>query len=108
LGICLDVFHFFIGPSKFSDLALITRDNLFHVQLSDLSDVPREFATDSHRILPGDGEFRLAPIIEHLRQIQYEGLISVELLNPQIWQVPARQFGEIALNALTRTLAHQT
>jgi sugar phosphate isomerase/epimerase len=104
LGICLDVFHFFIGPSKLSDLQLVTRDNLFHVQISDLSDVPREFATDSHRILPGDGEFQLSPIIGHLGHIQYEGMISIELMNPQIWQVPARQFGEIAINAITRTL----
>ncbi len=35
LGLCLDVFHFFCGPSKFPDLGYLTLDNLFHVQLCD-------------------------------------------------------------------------
>lgn len=108
LGICFDVFHFNVGPSKFSDLALLTPANLFHVQLSDLADVPREFAADADRILPGDGDFLLDPIIEHLRQIDYQGCVSVELMNPQIWQVPARQFGEIAVTALRRLMGQAT
>jgi 4-hydroxyphenylpyruvate dioxygenase len=104
LGICLDVFQFYLGPSKFSDLSLLNSRNLFHVQLADLADVPRELATDADRILPGDGDFLLEPIIDHLRQIQYSGCVSVELMNPQLWLVPARQFGEIAITALRKQL----
>jgi sugar phosphate isomerase/epimerase len=104
LGICLDVFHFYVGPSKLSDLALLNPDNLFHVQLADLADVPRELARDSDRILPGDGDFLLDPLVAYLSQIQYSGCVSIELLNPQIWQVPARQFGEIAITALRKLL----
>ena len=104
LGICLDVFHFYLGPSKFTDLALLNAQNLFHVQLSDLADVPREFATDSDRILPGDGDFQLTPLVEHLRHIDYQGCVAIELMNPQIWQVPPRQFGEIAMTALRKVL----
>lgn len=100
VGICLDLFHFFIGPSKFDDLKLLTEDNLFHVQVSDVADRPRELATDADRILPGDGDFRLQPVFERLRQIGYAGAVSLELLNPQFWQIPARQVGEIGLTAL--------
>ena len=104
LGICLDVFHFNIGPSKYADLALLNSENLFHVQLCDLADVPREFASDSDRILPGDGDFAIAPIVAYLQEIKYEKCVSIELMNPQIWQVPARQFGEIAITALRQAL----
>ena len=104
LGLCLDVFHFYCGPSKGEDLGYLTRDNLFHVQLSDLADVPRELATDGDRILPGDGDLPLTMIVERLREIGYAGPVSVELMNPHLWQVPARQFGEIALTALRRLL----
>jgi 4-hydroxyphenylpyruvate dioxygenase len=104
LGICLDVFQFYLGPSKLSDLRLVNASNLFHVQLSDLADVPRELATDSDRILPGDGDFLIEPLIEHLRSIGYAGCVSVELMNPQIWQVPSRQFGEIAMTSLRKLL----
>ena len=68
LGICFDVFHYYAGPSKLEDLAWLSPANLFHVQLCDLSGVAREFAADSDRILPGDGDFELAPIIDGLRR----------------------------------------
>lgn len=104
LGICLDVFHYYTGPSKAEDLGYLTAGNLFHVQLCDLVGVAREFATDADRILPGDGDFQLEPIVERLRQIGYDGYISIELMNPQIWRIGARQFGEIAMTALRRAL----
>jgi sugar phosphate isomerase/epimerase len=104
LGLCLDVFHYYTGPSKPEDLHYLSPQNLFHVQFCDLADVPREFATDADRILPGDGDIPLAPIVQHLREIGYTGTVSVELMNPRIWQIPPRQFGEIALTALRKVL----
>ena len=104
LGLCFDAFHYYVGPSKPDDLDYLTKANLFHVQLCDLADVPREFAADSDRILPGEGDIPLAPVIERLKEIGYTGPVSMELFNPQIWQVPARQFGEIALTSLRRIL----
>ena len=104
LGICLDAFHYHVGPSKPEDLQLLTSENLFHVQLCDLADTPRELANGANRILPGDGDIALAPIVDRLREIQYDGYVSVELMNPRIWQIPARQFGEIALTALRKVL----
>ncbi len=104
VGLCFDVFHYYIGPSKFEDLGLVTRQNLFHVQLSDLAGVPRELATDSDRVLPGDGDFQLVPILDHFHGIRYEGYVSVELMNPQIWQLPAEQVADISMQALRRLL----
>ena len=104
LGLCLDVFHWHVGPSKTEDLGYLTADNLFHVQLCDLADVPRELAQDSQRILPGDGDIRLAPLMERLRQIDYRGCLSVELMNPRLWQVPPLQLADAAQAALQRLL----
>lgn len=104
LGLCFDIFHFYLGPSKTEDLQLLDKDHLFHVQLSDLAGTPREFATDGDRILPGDGDFWLDPILERLRQIDYTGYVSLELMNPQIWQIPPRQFGEVGMTALRKLL----
>ncbi len=47
VGLCFDAFHFYVGPSKTEDLGYLTPQNLFHVQLCDLADVPREFASDA-------------------------------------------------------------
>jgi 2-keto-myo-inositol isomerase len=105
LGLCLDAFHWHVGPSKTEDLSCLTADNLFHVQLCDLADVPRELARDADRILPGEGDIHLAPLIEHLRRINYRGCVSVELMNPHLWQVPPLQLADAAMAALRRLLS---
>lgn len=105
LGLCLDAFHWHVGPSKTEDLGYLTASNLFHVQLCDLADIPRELAKDSHRILPGEGDIPLAPLMGRLREINYAGCLSIELMNPQLWQVPALQLADASLAALRRLLA---
>jgi 2-keto-myo-inositol isomerase len=104
LGLCLDMFHFTTGPSKLEDLGHLSPANLFHVQFCDLAGVPREMATDADRILPGDGDLLLAPVVENLQNIGYAGCVSIELMNPNIWHVPALQFGEIGMTALRKVL----
>lgn len=104
LGLCFDAFHYYTGPSKTEDLAYLTAQNLFHVQLCDLAGTPRELAADADRVLPGDGDFQLAPIFDALRAIDYQGYVSLELMNPQIWRVPARQLGEVGMTALRKLL----
>jgi sugar phosphate isomerase/epimerase len=104
VGVNLDVFHFYTGPSKFEDLALLTRANLAFVQVCDLAGVPRELAGDADRILPGDGDFRLPAIIDHLKTIGYDGHVSLELMNPTLWQINATQVMAMGVAALKRLL----
>jgi len=104
VGVNFDVFHFYTGPSKFEDLQWLTPANLAHVQLCDLAGVPRELADDGDRILPGDGDFRLEPVIKQLRAIGYDGWVSLELMNPTLWQTNAVQVAEIGLTTLRKVL----
>ena len=104
VGINLDVFHYYTGPSKFEDLALLTPRTLAHVQVSDLAGVPRELATDADRILPGDGDFQFEAIIGQLRALGYDGWVSLELMNPTLWQVKASHVAELGFNSLQRLL----
>jgi len=104
LGVCLDWFQWTVGPSKPLDLWLLSRENLAHVQLSDIGDVPREMAGDADRILPGEGSSPVDDLVRRLGEIGYAGAVAVELLNPQLWGVPPRQFGEIAITALRKLL----
>lgn len=102
VGVCLDLFHYYTGPSKFEDLAYLSPENLAWVQVCDLSGVPRELAGDSDRILPGDGDFQLGPIFEHLSNIGYRGHVSLEVLNPQLWSVSAPALADAGLRAMAR------
>ena len=76
--------HFFVRLSKTEDLAHLLPENLFRIQLCDSSGVNRELATDADRILPGHGDLPLAPLLDHLRQINYQGCVAIEPMNPQI------------------------
>jgi len=104
VGVCLDLFHYYTGPSKFEDLAYLSPANLAWVQASDLSGTPRELAGDADRILPGDGDFQIGPILDHLARIGYDGYVSLEVLNPQLWQIPAARVAAVGLQALRRAL----
>ena len=105
VGVCLDVFHYYKGPSKPEDLDRLTAANLAHVQVCDVAGVPRELMTDADRVMPGDGDFRLEPIVGRLCQIGYAGFISLELMNPVLWQSKPAQVAEIGTAALARLLA---
>ncbi|GAC1472555.1 MAG: hypothetical protein NVSMB9_19880 [Isosphaeraceae bacterium] len=103
-GVCFDLFHYYTGPSKFEDLAYLTPENLAWVQLCDLSGTPRELATDGDRIFPGEGDFQIGPILDHLGRIGYEGYVSLEVLNPRLWEVAADRVADLGYQALTRAL----
>ncbi|MCI0704314.1 MAG: sugar phosphate isomerase/epimerase [Planctomycetia bacterium] len=103
-GVCLDVFHYYKGPSKPEDLDRLTTANLFHVQVCDVAGVPRELMTDSDRVLPGEGDFHLEPIVTKLKQLGYTGGVSLELMNPVLWQMKTTQVIELALAALQQLL----
>jgi sugar phosphate isomerase/epimerase len=102
VGVCLDLFHFYKGPSKEEDLAKLTKENLAFVQFSDVAGVPRELMSDSDRVFPGDGDFRFAPLLSTLKQIGYEGYISLEVMNPTFWQMKPTQVAELGLMAIRR------
>jgi sugar phosphate isomerase/epimerase len=104
VGVNFDVFHYYTGPSKWEDLGLLKPATLAFVQLSDLSGVPRELATDADRILPGDGDFKLKPILDQLRACGYDGWVSLEVMNPTFWSIKSTHVAELGMMALRRLL----
>jgi 4-hydroxyphenylpyruvate dioxygenase len=55
--------------------------------------------------LPGDGDFRLPPILQELRKLGYEGWLSLELMNPTLWKTKATGLVELGVAALQRLLS---
>ncbi len=108
LGVCLDLFHYYTGPSKFEDLGFLTPANLAWVQVCDLSGVPRELAGDADRILPGEGDFQIGPILDHLASIGHDGYVSLEVLNPQLWEIPADRVADAGRQSMERLLARRS
>lgn len=105
VGICLDVFHYYKGPSKLEDFDRLSPANLLHVQVCDVAGVPRELMTDSDRIMPGEGDFQLDPIMQKLSALGYAGPVSLELMNPELWRANPKQVIELGTTALERLLS---
>jgi len=105
VGVCLDLFHYYKGPSKPEDLDRLTAANLAHVQVCDVAGVPRELMTDADRVLPGDGDFRTEELVRRLRAIGYDGYVSLELMNPVLWRLPPAQVIDAGVQALERVLS---
>ena len=61
-------------------------------------------ASDADRILPGDGDLPLAKFVRKLCQLGYEGHVSLEMMNPMLWQVKTHQVFELGYTAVQRTL----
>lgn len=101
-GVCLDLFHYYKGPSKADDLDRLTAANLAHVQVCDVAGMPRELMADADRVMPGEGDFRLGPVMARLREIGYAGAVSLELMNPTVWACKPSQVAELGLTALAR------
>lgn len=84
VGVVLDTFHFYAGPSKLEDLHALGGDptRLSFVHVNDVPfDSPREGWTDAARVLPGEGAFPLGAIFERLAACGYGGAVSLELFN---------------------------
>jgi 2-keto-myo-inositol isomerase len=105
VGVCLDLFHYYKGPSKTEDLGALSASNLFHVQVCDVPGIPRELMADSDRVLPGEGDFQHEPILQVLRKMNYTGCVSVELMNQTVWKSKPHQVAEIAMASLKRLLS---
>jgi sugar phosphate isomerase/epimerase len=102
LGLCLDLFHFYKGPSKTEDLLRLSPEQLYHVQICDVAGVPRELCSDSERILPAEGDIPLASVLPHLQRLPYRGALSVEVANPELWRGPPAQLMRLAWSSLTQ------
>ena len=104
-GVCLDAFHFYTGPSKIEDLQLLTAQNLAWVQVADLIGTPREWPATATAFCRARETFRSAVLVEHLGRIGYDGHVSLEVLNPHLWQVDADRLANLGHQALLRVLA---
>lgn len=80
----MDFFHFWSGLSKFEDLDMLQRGELFHAHFQDVADVPKELYDNSSRLIPGDGVSPLVKILRKLAEKGYAGSLSVELFLPEL------------------------
>ncbi len=83
----LDAFHNWNSGSTMDDLRRIPADRISHYHIDDASSSkPALSQTDPDRVMPGDGQIDLESEIKTLREIGYEGTVSLELFNADWWE----------------------
>lgn len=85
VGIVLDCFHFNSMGSRLDDLKKADPDKIFIFHIDDSEDLPVGAARDEHRLMPGDGAIDLGSILQTLKEIGYDRMVSVELFRPEYW-----------------------
>ncbi len=97
----LDSFHNFNSCSTLDDLRAIPVERISHYHLSDGSrEKPPGRQLDADRVMPGEGAARLCDEIRLLRAKGYEGGVSLELFNLELWEEPPLEVAREGLRRL--------
>ncbi len=92
-----DVYHLYKGGSPLAGLKLLTKTAVNHFHLNDYPALPQATITDADRVYPGDGIAPLTELFKLLREMGYEGSLSVELFNKEYWKQDALTVAKTAL-----------
>ena len=98
-GVMIDTWHFFRGPSSWEDLRAIPLERIAYVQFDDAPEPISDDGVDettNRRVMPGDGTFELERFATTLRDRGWDGLVSVEVLNRDLRELPPSEFARLA------------
>ncbi len=84
--VIVDAFHSWNTESTLDQLRAIPAERISHYHIDDAAaDIPAGQQKDPDRVMLGEGVIDLKAELKVLREIGYEGAISLELFNPQLW-----------------------
>lgn len=90
--VILDAFHHWNSKATIDDLRAIPGDRIAHYHIDDANpNIPATEQKDPDRVMPGDGVIDLKAEIDLLREKNYQGAISLELFNPDLWEKDPRE-----------------
>jgi sugar phosphate isomerase/epimerase len=82
-----DVYHLYKGGSDFAGLDLVSGKAMHVFHMNDYpANPPRQTIGDGDRVYPGDGVAPLNDIMQTLRDVDFNGYLSIELFNKTYWQ----------------------
>jgi len=93
-----DVYHLYKGGNDFCSLPFLSGTKIHVFHMNDYpADPPRATINDSHRVYPTDGIAPLGYIFKHLRSSGFQGVLSLELFNPEYWKQDALEVARTGL-----------
>jgi sugar phosphate isomerase/epimerase len=106
-GVLVDAWHFFQGADTWATLAALPAAQIAYVQVDDHPRIlppGADLYTEcmSRRVLPGDGVFDLPRFRDTLAVKGWDGLVSVEVINPDLVATGAAEYARAAYDAVRR------
>ncbi len=104
VGLALDMAQLYLAEAKPDDLDRLDPAKIFLVYLNDVESVNRQMAGDVHRVMPGDGVIPLAEYLSHLESLGYDGVCSLEVFHPALWEKDPTDVARRGRGAMQRLL----
>lgn len=105
MGLMLDTFHYHKSGVTLDEMRAIPVPRLLIVHINDVPALSREEMQDSDRVYPGLGAMPLKSVLGVMREIGYEGFVSVETFNRDYWKREADVIALEAKAALDRVMS---
>ena len=97
LRLVLDCAHIMGGTTDPSAILKLSQERIASVHINDLRCKQSGIYSDSDRVWPGDGDMILPEILQNLKTIGYDGIISIELFNEEYWGWPVEDIFAAAM-----------
>ena len=99
--IIIDPFHNFRGGGSFSSISKLRGDQIAISHFNDTpASPPRLEQHDHSRVLPGEGHLDLKDWCDRLRQVSYNGYLSLELFSEDLWARDPREVAQLGLEKM--------
>jgi sugar phosphate isomerase/epimerase len=101
-GVVVDAWHFFFGPSQWSDLEELPLAELAFVQFSDHPDLESDdlaYEMLQRRTLPGQGQLDLGRFVSVFDDKGYDGMVGVEIMSAALRELSYEEFARQAHDA---------
>lgn len=103
-GVLADVYHLYKGGSPIEGLRQLNAGAMPIFHVNDYPAIAPAAITDADRVWPGNGVAPLREVFSILREIGFDGYLSLELFNPAYWQSDALQTATLGREKLRAVL----
>lgn len=101
----LDAFHGYNSNSTIDELRAIPVERISHYHIDDAAPhIPPTEQIDADRVMIGDGCIDLAAEIAVLKEKGYEGTVSLELFNPELWRQDPQEVLKVGIERMRALL----
>jgi 2-keto-myo-inositol isomerase len=87
IGLVLHIFHMYRSGEKISEIPSKDRQKLWIFHINDAPSIPIPRVRDSDRVMPLEGVINLREYVNQLREMRFDGPVSVELFNKKYWDM---------------------